>query len=357
MDWWTVGIYLFLIVLGWLSVCGASYDYGEPDFLDFSTRAGKQLMWIGCSLCLGFILLMLDSRMYDAYAYLVYGILMLLLLGTIFNPHEIKGSRSWIVLGPVSIQPMEFVKISLALYLAYFMSSKQDLIKTFSRGVIPPFAVTGLFCFLLLLQPDFGSAVVLAGILFFMCIAGGTRFVYLFFTLALAVAGAMALAIASPYRLRRLLAFLDPFEDAHNTGYQLVQSLLAFGSGGFFGVGVGASRQKMFYLPESHNDFIMSVLAEELGFVGVTVVMLLFALLFWRCYRVIMGQQNLRDRLTSFGITCIIAMGAVMNLAVVMGVAPPKGVPMPFLSYGGSNLVATLLCVGLLLNFSRTARE
>ena len=165
----------------------------------------------------------------------------------------------------------------------------------------------------------------------------------------------MALAIASPYRLRRLLAFLDPFQDAHNTGYQLVQSLLAIGSGSFFGVGVGASKQKMFYLPEAHNDFIMAVLAEEMGFVGVTVVMILFALLFWRCYKIIMGQHNLRDRFTAFGITTILVMGAVMNLAVVMGVAPPKGVPMPLMSYGGSNLLATMLCVGLLMNFSRTA--
>lgn len=250
---------------------------------------------------------------------------------------------------------MEFVKISLALYLAYFMSSKQALVKTFSRGVIPPFAVTGLFCGLLLLQPDFGSAVVVASILFFMCLAGGTRFIYLFFAMILSCAGAMALAILEPYRLRRLLAFLDPFADPTNTGYHLVQSLLAIGSGGFFGVGVGASRQKMFYLPEAHNDFIMAVLAEELGFVGVTVVMLLFGLLFWRCYRIIMRQTELRDRLTAFGLTVILAMGAVMNLAVVMGVAPPKGVPMPLMSYGGSNLMATMLCVGLLMNFSRTA--
>lgn len=357
-DWWLLTLALILLSIGLIMVLSASGIMAEEASGDKYYFFKRQLLFA----CAGSVGLWIAALMPRRWLYrLQYPaiFLSLLMLLITLSPlvHPINGAKRWIPLGPVSIQPMEFVKISLALYLAYFMSAKQDLIKTFSRGVIPPFAVTGLFCFLLLLQPDFGSAVVLAGILFFMCIAGGTRFIYLFFTLALAVAGAMALAIASPYRLRRLLAFLDPFEDAHNTGYQLVQSLLAFGSGGFFGVGVGASRQKMFYLPESHNDFIMSVLAEELGFVGVTVVMLLFALLFWRCYRVIMGQSNLRDRLTAFGITCIIAMGAVMNLAVVMGVAPPKGVPMPFLSYGGSNLVATLLCVGLLLNFSRTARE
>ena len=236
------------------------------------------------------------------------------------------------------------------------MSSKQAMIKTFTRGIIPPFAVTGLFCFLLLLQPDFGSAVVLASLLFFMCIAGGTRFLYLFLFLAVAVVLAGALAISAPYRMRRLMAFVDPFQDAANTGYQLVQSLLAIGSGSFFGVGMGASRQKMFYLPEAHNDFIMAVLAEEMGFVGVSVVIVLFVLFFWRCYRVVMGQQDLRDRYTAFALTVIMCLGVVLNLAVVMGVAPPKGVPMPLLSYGGSNLVATMLCVGLILNFSRTAQ-
>jgi cell division protein FtsW len=204
---------------------------------------------------------------------------------------------------------MEFVKIALAVYLAYFMSSKQDLVKTFSRGVIPPFGVTGLFCFLLLLQPDYGSAVVIAGILFFMCIAGGTRMLYLLISLALALAGAVALAIAAPYRMKRIFAFLHPFEDPSNAGYQLVQSLYAIGSGSFFGVGIGASRQKMHYLPEAHNDFIIAILAEETGFIGVSIVMGLFLVLFWRCYRIVMGQRNLRDRLTAFGITIIIAMG------------------------------------------------
>ena len=351
-DWWLFTIVLVILAVGLVMVLSASGIVAEQVNGDKYYFFKRQLLFAAGG---GVALWLPREWLYKLqYPALFFSLLLLLITLSPFAP-AINGAKRWIPLGPVSVQPMEFVKIALALYLAYFMSSKQDLIKTFSRGVIPPFAVTGLFCFLLLLQPDFGSAVVLAGILFFMCVAGGTRFIYLFFSLALACAGAMALAIASPYRLRRLLAFLDPFQDAHNTGYQLVQSLLAIGSGSFFGVGVGASKQKMFYLPEAHNDFIMAVLAEEMGFVGMTVVMVLFALLFWRCYKIIMGQHNLRDRFTAFGITTILVMGAVMNLAVVMGVAPPKGVPMPLMSYGGSNLLATMLCVGLLLNFSRTA--
>ena len=355
-DWWLFTIMLTILAIGLVMVLSASGIVAEQVNGDKYYFFKRQLLFAaGGGVALWGAALLPREWLYKLqYPALFFSLLLLLITLSPFAP-AINGAKRWIPLGPVSVQPMEFVKIALALYLAYFMSSKQELIKTFSRGVIPPFAVTGLFCFLLLLQPDFGSAVVLAGILFFMCVAGGTRFIYLFFSLALACAGAMALAIASPYRLRRLLAFLDPFQDAHNTGYQLVQSLLAIGSGSFFGVGVGASKQKMFYLPEAHNDFIMAVLAEEMGFVGVTVVMILFALLFWRCYKIIMGQHNLRDRFTAFGITTILVMGRGDNLAVVMGVAPPKGVPMPLMSYGGSNLLATMLCVGLLMNFSRTA--
>ncbi len=355
-DWWLFTIVLVLLSIGLIMVLSASGIVAEQVNGDKYYFFKRQLLFacVGALALWGAALLPRGWLYKIQYPALFLALALLLITLSPLTP-SINGAKRWIPLGFFSVQPMEFVKIALALYLAYFMSSKQELIKTFSRGVIPPFAVTALFCFLLLLQPDFGSAVVLASILFFMCIAGGTRFIYLFFSLALAVAGAMALAISSPYRLRRLLAFLDPFQDAHNTGYQLVQSLLAIGSGGLGGVGVGASKQKMFYLPEAHNDFIMAVLSEELGFVGLSVVMLLFALFFWRCYRIIMGQRTLRDRFTSFAITLILAMGAVMNLAVVMGVAPPKGVPMPLMSYGGSNLLATMLCVGLMMNFSRTA--
>lgn len=355
-DWWLFTIVLVILAIGLIMVLSASGIVAERingDKYYFFKRqlvfalAGGAALWTAALLPREWLYRM-------QYPALFVALLLLLITLSPLAP-SINGAKRWIPLGPVSIQPMEFVKIALALYLAYFMSTKQDLIKTFSRGVIPPFAVTGLFCFLLLLQPDFGSAVVLASILFFMCVAGGTRFIYIFCSMALACAGAMALAIYSPYRLRRLMAFMDPFQDMHNTGYQLVQSLLAIGSGSFFGVGVGASKQKMFYLPEAHNDFIMAVLAEEMGFLGVTAVMLLFALLFWRCYRIVMGQKVLRDRFSAFGLTIILAMGAVMNLAVVMGVAPPKGVPMPLMSYGGSSLLATMICVGLLLNYSRTA--
>jgi cell division protein FtsW len=251
---------------------------------------------------------------------------------------------------------MEFAKIALVFYLAYFMSTKQAIIKTFSRGIIPPFAVTAVLCLLLLQQPDFGGAAVLAMLLFFMCLAGGTRLIYLTISAILALGAGGLLVMRESYRLRRMLAFLDPFKVAQDEGYQLVQSLYALGSGQIWGAGLGASKQKLFYLPEAHNDFIIAVFGEELGFVGMSLLFSLMALFFWRAMRVAFLQQDLRDRLTAFGLSLIIGLSMVLNMAVVMGVAPPKGVPMPFLSYGGSSLLATLICVGLLVNYSRTAK-
>jgi cell division protein FtsW len=357
-DWWLLAVVVVLLGIGMVMVLSASGIVAEKMFHNKYYFFKKQILFaLAGALALWCAALIPRAWLYRLqYPALLATFILVCITLTPLAP-TINGAKRWISLGPVSVQPMEFVKIAVALYLAYFMSTKQELVKTFSRGVIPPFAVTGLFCLLLLLQPDFGSAVVLAGILFFMCLAGGTRPVYLVISLGMAVAGAVGLILTSGYRARRLTAFLDPFQDAGNTGYQLVQSLYAFGLGGFSGVGVGASRQKMFYLPEAHNDFIMAVLGEEMGFVGVTLVMLLFALLFWRCYRIVMGPRNLRDRLSAFGISLILTLGAGLNLAVVMGMAPPKGVPMPFLSYGGSNLLASLFCVGLMLNFSRTMAQ
>lgn len=355
-DWWLLTIMLLLLAIGLVMVLSASGIVAEQANGDKYHFFKRQLLYAGVGgIALGICAILPRSWIYRLhYPALFFGLLLLLLTLSPLSP-AINGAHRWIKIGPLTVQPMEFVKIALGLYLAWFMTEKRDLIKTFSRGVIPPFAVTSLFCFLLLLQPDFGSALVVAAILFFMCVAGGTKGIYIIFSLALAGAGAIVLAIAEPYRMRRLLAFMDPFQDAHDTGYQLVQSLLAIGSGSFFGVGIGASKQKMFYLPEAHNDFIMAVLAEETGFFGLTLVMTLFALLFWRCHRIILGQTNLHDKFIAFALTMILLLGATMNLAVVMGMAPPKGVPMPLLSYGGSNLLATMICVGLLLNFSRFA--
>lgn len=358
MDWWLAAVVLTLLCIGLLMVLSTSGVIGERLAGDKYLFFKRQLVFTAIGSVALIIAARLPRRFIDSLAYPSLFLAFILLLACI-TPFglRVNGASRWIPVGSFSLQPMEFARIALVLYLAYFMSTKQELVKTFFKGVVPPFAVTGVICCLLLLQPDFGGAMVMITLLFFMCLVGGTRFLYLFLTICLGLGSAAMLVMVSPYRMRRLLAFLDPFKDALDTGYQLVQSLYALGSGGLFGLGMGNSMQKMLYLPEAHNDFIMAVVGEELGFVGITLIMLLFAMLFARCYRIIMGQSVLRDRLTAFGITLVIALGAVLNLAVVLGMAPPKGVAMPFLSYGGSSLIASMICVGLLLNYSRTSRE
>lgn len=356
-DWWLLGITLVLLSIGLIILLSASGVVAERRYNDMLYFFKRQSIFVFAGLVIMVLAASLPRHILNKLQYpaLLLALFLLLLTLTPLTP-RIKGAARWIPFGPINLQPMEFAKIALVLYLAYFLSAKQDMIKTFSRGVIPPFAVTGLFCLILLRQPDFGGAAVLSLLLFFMCLAGGTRLIYLGFSALFVMGVGVMLVVQSSYRFRRLLAFRDPFKVARDEGYQLVQSLYALGSGGFWGQGLGDSGQKLFFLPDAHTDFIMAILGEEMGFIGVSLVFLLLAFFFWRSVRVALSQENLRDRLTAFGLTLILGLSMLLNMAVVLGAAPPKGLPMPFLSYGGSSMLATMCCVGLLLNYSRTAR-
>lgn len=361
LDWWLLGFTVLLLCVGLTMVFSSSAFVAEfaqrgqvGDRYWYITR---QAMFAGIGFVFMFILAYAPRAVIYRLQYPCFWLAVVLLaltltpLGT-----QVNGASRWIGFSFLKIQPLEFAKVALVMYLAYFLSAKQELVKTISRGVVPPYFMTGLLCLLLLGQPDLGGSVVLALLLFFMCLVGGVRFFYLFISGAFAAATFGALIYISEYRRERILAFMDPFKDPDGIGYQLVQSLYAFGSGGITGAGLGAGKQKLFYLPEAHNDFIMAVLGEEMGLIGVTMVMLLQALFFWRCFVIILRQEDLRDRLSAFGLTLILLVGTGLNFAMSIGALPPKGVAMPFLSYGGSSLIASLMCVGLLLNYSRTAR-
>lgn len=357
-DWLLFVFAVMIIGIGLIMVLSASGIVASVSFHDKYYFFRKQV----AHAAFGAFCLFLAARIPLRVLYnrtvmysLLAGTFFLLLLTLSPLAPAINGAHRWLKMGPATIQPVEFLKIAMALYLAYYMSSKQSMIKTFTRGMLAPCIATALCCLILIVQPDFGSFVVLTSLFCAMCLVGGTRKIYFVGMFFATVVIAVLAVLCADYRMERVIAFLDPFDPSKPAAYQLKQSLLAIGSGSFFGVGIGASRQKLFYLPEAHNDFIMAVLAEEVGFLGVSVVMLLFALFFWRCYRIIQGQAELRDRYSAFAVTLILALPVCMNLAVVMGAVPTKGVPMPFMSYGGSNLVSYMICVGLLLNFSRTA--
>ena len=355
MDYWLLFATMLLAGIGLIMVFSSSGIMAERFYGDKYLFFKKQALFALFGTGVMIFCARVNRKFFynNTYAWTLAAIL-LLVLCLIFGTTA-GGAKRWIHLGPLSLQPLEFAKPALVLYLAYFFARKQDImqVKTFIVGVIPPFIVTGIMSVLLLAQPDFGGAMFLAFLLFFMCLVGGTRVLYLVGAGGVLGWAGWLLITSSPYRYKRWTAFLDPFKSAQNEGYQLVQSLYAFGSGKFFGTGLGAGKQKLFFLPEAHNDFIMAVVGEELGFLGISLIFLLVGFLMLRAFRVAFLQEDLLDRFTAFGMTIVLALGFCLNLAVVLGTVPPKGVPMPFVSYGGSSLLASFICVGVLLNLSR----
>jgi len=356
IDFWLLITVLVLTGFGLVMVMSASGVMAEKFWGDSYYFIFRQALFAGLGLILMLGTICVPRNVLRSIHYpLLFGALILLILTQV--PHvavKAGGASRWVRLGFFSIQPLEVAKVALVFYLAYFFSRKQDQVKTFRIGFVPPFLMTGLMCVLLLLQPDFGGAMVLTMVLFLLCLVGGTRFFYLFVSFLMAGGMAVALVVTSPYRFKRWFAFLDPFKDAHDTGYQLVQSLYGLGAGGWTGVGLGAGKQKLFFLPEAHNDFILAVIGEELGFFGVSLVIVLMGFILWRCVIIALRQGEIQDRLLAFGTGLLIVLGGLLNTAVVLGAAPPKGVALPFLSYGGSHLLMGFFCMGVLLNLSRT---
>jgi len=267
------------------------------------------------------------------------------------------GARRWLVAGPLSFQPVEIAKLALLLYVAHFATRRGVAIREFRRGVVPPLIVTGLCSALVLRQPDMGSALMLWAVTLLVLFLAGARLAHL----ALVVAGGAPLLAAAVvlahYRLQRLLGFLDPWSDPQGRGFHVIQSLLAFGSGGVFGVGLGASSQKFFYLPERHTDFIFAIIGEELGLLGTAGVVLLFALFAARGFRIARAAPDRFGALLASGITATIAAQAALNMGVATGLLPVTGLPLPFVSFGGSSLIVTMVEVGILLNVSRYAHR
>ncbi len=354
-DYLFLASVLGLSAVGLVMVFSSSAVMAEKFWSDKYYFFQKQSIFM----CLG-ILVMLFSMFVPVRFFLrlkyvwLSGVLVLLLM-TLVSPwqHDAGGASRWVHFGLLTIQPLEAAKVALVIYLAYFFANKQHLVKTFSVGFLPPTAITAVLCVLLLMQPDFGGAVFLATLLFLMSLVGGARLIYLLPSALLAVGTAAVMILNSPYRLQRWFAFLDPFKDAGDSGYQLVQSLFGLGAGGLWGLGLGEGRQKLFFLPEAHSDFILAVLGEELGFIGFSLVFVLIGLWIWRSMSISARQEDLEKRFLGFGVSMVVIVAGMLNIAVVLGTLPPKGLAMPFISYGGSSLLVSFFCAGILLNLSR----
>ena len=327
----------------------AEYKYNDP----YKYLKNQALFFVIGLVCMN-IISKIDYKKYFKYSnkiLLICIILLILVLipgvGTVRN-----GSRSWFGIGSFGIQPSEFAKLGLIIFVSKYLSKTKENIKTF-KGVLPILIITiGIFG-IIMLQPDFGTGTILVMTIIGILFVAGLDIKIFFKFLVVGVAGVVGLVLIAPYRLKRILSFLDPWSDPLGSGFQIIQSLYSIGPGGLFGLGFGNSIQKHFYLPEPQTDFIFSIISEEFGFMGIIIVSALFITIFYSCLKISLKCNDLFGKYLSFGITFGLIFQSILNLSVVVGLIPVTGVTLPFLSYGGSSLIITMISIGIILNISR----
>jgi cell division protein FtsW len=348
---------LTLLVISVVMVYSSSSVVALTTYNDSLFFMKRQLLWAGMGLALLSLTMRIDHhRLAGQRVVLAIMTISLMLLAATLAPgigRMVNGSRRWLRIGMMSFQPVELAKFAVVVYLSYYIAKKGERIRDFMNGMVPAYVVIIVFTSVAVLQPDFGSAMTLACVAGIMLFAGGANIIHISGTL-LAMLPLVIFAVAhKAYRWRRIVAFLDPWSDPQGAGHQIIQSFLAFGSGGLFGRGLGEGRQKLFFLPERHSDFIYAVIGEELGLIGALVVILLFLIILWRGVRITLAVDDPFSRLLALGITLLICFQGLINMAVVTGLLPTKGIALPLVSYGGSSLVITMGAIGVLLNVSK----
>ncbi len=357
-DWFLFAIAAGLALFGTIMVYSASAMIAlrETEGASQFTYFYKQLGFTLAGLAVMYLTSKIDYRIYQNHL-VVYGLLALtvvLLLG-VFGFPPTNGARRWIRFAGFSFQPSEIAKIALPIFLAYFLTKNEESVGDLKETVLPCAAVFGFLCGLILVEPDLGTTIVLCAIFVAVYFAAGAKILHLGvvgFSLFLIGVGALVFA---PWRMERLMAFLDPFKYADDAGYQVVQGLYAIGSGGILGEGFAKGQQKLFYLPYPFSDFIFAVVGEELGLVGTLAIVIAFSLLLWRGARAALNAPDRFGQLLGMGIITGIVVQALFNISVVISILPAKGIPLPFISYGGTSIITTLFAVGILLNLSQHA--
>lgn len=354
-------VYLLLVTVGIVSAYSATiaqaFDAGAP-FVYLRSNLINILFALTAMLASSLIPLRFWQK--TAPVLMIGGII---LLALVFVPSlgvELNGSTRWIRVASWNLQPSEFAELAFIIFAADYLSFRRNLMHDLVRDVVPIFGIFGLYAVLLLLEPDFGSTVVLGSVLVCMLYLNGLRMPHLCLVVTAAFVALAALVVLEPYRLTRLMSFMNPFDDPFDTGFQLVQSLIAFGRGELFGVGLGNSVQKLFYLPYAGSDFLLAIIAEELGFVGILVVISLFVALVWRIFHIGWLAGTVGNRfgmILSQGIATLIAVSALINMGVNMGILPTKGLTLPFMSQGGTSLIAYSAAIGIIFAVERQTRQ
>jgi len=361
-DRWLFGVTLVLCLMGVVMIFSASAITAQQMYGHSYIFVARQAAWLVMGLLGMFALMKLDyHRLREpAVVYTVLCLVVVMLVGTFFLDKS-HATHRWIKLGPLNLQPSEMAKLAIILYLAWFLDlrrretslefKKQDFLQTILPAVAPILACVAL----IVAQPDLGTSVDVVLIMAAILFVAGLSWKWLAVGAAAGLPALLLLIMNASYRQARLMAFLHPDSDPQGAGFQLLQSLIAVGSGGFTGVGLMESKQKLFYLPEAHTDFIFAVICEELGFLGATIVIVLFAMYGWRGLRAAFNAPDGFGRMVALGVTAMVLFQALINFAVVLGMMPTKGIPLPFVSYGGSSLLVMLLATGVLLNISQQA--
>ncbi|MEX1668451.1 putative lipid II flippase FtsW [Zhongshania guokunii] len=343
---------LALLVIGFVAMTSASIEHAASRYGDAFFFAKRYFFHFSLAFGLSVVMYLTPVDLWErtGWLWLLFGFVLLALVLIPGVGKEVNGSRRWLGVGPLTLQASEFVKLCVIFYLAGYLVRRRDEVRQSWSGFVKPMALLFAVTLLLMLEPDFGATVVTAGTAFVMIFLGGVKLGQFLLVILSCVAGAVAMVIFEPYRMKRLTAFTDPWADQFNTGYQLTQSLIAFGRGQISGVGLGNSVQKLFYLPEAHTDFVYAIFAEEFGFIGSLLVLVLFAgligrILFIGRYAEMMGKQF--HAFVAYGIAVMISGQAFINMGVNTGLLPTKGLTLPFFSYGGSSLIVCMAMVSL----------
>ncbi len=345
---------ILLLGLGLVAIYSSSSFLAAHRMGDSYFYLKKQAFFCLMGLCFMIFAKNLPTKLYRTLVYPLVAVSLALLV-LLFVPGmgtKVGGASRWLRLGAFTFQPSELAKLSLAVYVAYSMAKKGPHMAVFSKGFLPHLLIAGAFMTLILLQPDLGTSVIIACWLFITLFVGGAKPIQLAGMVLMAVPVLFWLIWQADYRLKRWWTFLNPWEDPHGLGFQIIHSFLAFGSGGVFGVGLGNSKQKLFYLPEPHTDFILSILAEELGLIGLSATVGLFAVLIMRGFKIALDARDLYNSYLAMGISSFFGLQILVNMGVVMGLLPTKGLTLPLISYGGSSLVVSLTAIGILMKIS-----
>jgi cell division protein FtsW len=361
IDWLLLLTTMLLTLIGVVMIYSASSNLAAVKFNDSAFFLKRQLvrMVLACIVLVLAVRCNYESLRKFSLPLLVITFVLLLFLfipGISLSSGAIKGAKRWLGLGPLTFQPSDLAKFALVIYAADYLTRKQDKLENFKEGLLPLLAVVGVFLGIILAEPNFSTTMAITGIVGIVIFVGRAKLKHFFYLGLSVIPLILVFMLSASYRYKRVMAFLDP-SDAQGASYQTIQSFVGLGNGGLFGLGLGQGRQKLFFLPEPYSDYIFSVIGEEIGFIGVMVIMTLFIVLIWRGLRIARRAPDLFGFLLAVGMVSIIAIYMFLNLGVVVGVLPSTGLPLPFISYGGTSLVFNFLAIGILLNISKFQKK